>query len=137
VANLLENAIKFSPPGSPVEVELREAGPGEMRLSVRDHGVGVAAEHRPHIFERFYQAHPEQHTAGGVSLGLGLYICRRIVELHGGAIRAEFPADGGTRVLVRLPILAREPAAPALLSSAQLVGRPANSDGAVSSAGGR
>jgi signal transduction histidine kinase len=105
VVNLLDNAIKFSPPGSPVEVELLEDWAGDARLSVRDHGPGVRLEHRQHIFERYYQAHAEQPASNGVSLGLGLYICRRIVELHGGSIGAEFPADGGTRFVVRLPIV--------------------------------
>jgi signal transduction histidine kinase len=60
------------------------------------------------LFDRFYQAHGEGHFGG---LGLGLYISRQIVELHGGQIRAEFPPDGGTRFVVRLPIEPDVPAA--------------------------
>jgi signal transduction histidine kinase len=99
VGNLLDNAIKFSPGGGRVEVELSEPERGAVRLVVRDHGIGVAPEDRPHIFERFYQSQPNDQRAG---LGLGLYVSREIVELHGGRIEAEFPDDGGTRMVVRL-----------------------------------
>ena len=98
VRNLLDNAIKFSPDGGPIDVELA-ASDGGVRLAVRDHGIGIAPEHRPHIFERFYQSHPDDQRRG---LGLGLYVSRQIIELHGGRIDAEFPDDGGTRMVVRL-----------------------------------
>jgi signal transduction histidine kinase len=75
-----------------------------VRLSVRDHGIGVPPEHRPHIFDRFYQAHAGQHFAGVAGMGLGLYISRRIVEMHGGSIQVDAPAGGGTRVSVTLPV---------------------------------
>jgi len=65
--------------------------------------MGVEPENREHLFERFYQAHPGQHLAGQVGLGLWLYISRLIVEQHGGQIYAQFPPDGGTRVVVCLP----------------------------------
>ena len=65
--------------------------------------MGVAPEKRHHIFERFYQAHEEPGNRG---MGLGLFVSRQIVELHGGHITAEFPEDGGTRFVVRLPLLA-------------------------------
>jgi signal transduction histidine kinase len=68
---------------------------------VRDHGIGVPYEHRERIFERFYQADATGHHAGG--MGLGLYVSRQIVDLHGGQIAAEYPDDGGTRVVVTLP----------------------------------
>lgn len=102
--NLIENAIKYSPRGGDVEVSLRGDGDA-VELSVRDHGVGIPPERRARIFERYYQAH-EDHSARG--LGLGLYISRQIVDLHGGEIHAEFPSDGGTRFIVRLPV--RQPA---------------------------
>jgi len=61
------------------------------------------------VFERFFQAHAEGYQSG---MGLGLYIGRQIVELHGGTIAAEFPPDGGTRFVVRLPAVPEAPAAP-------------------------
>jgi signal transduction histidine kinase len=79
---------------------LTERPSGEIELSVRDHGLGIRPEKRPQIFERYYQAHGDGFRSG---MGLGLYITREIVELHGGSIEAEFPEDGGTRFIVRLP----------------------------------
>jgi signal transduction histidine kinase len=100
LANLLDNAVKYSPEGTAVEVGVGAAGPGEVRLAVRDRGRGVAPEHRPHLFDRSYRAPTVRHVSG---LGLGLHISRQIVELHGGRLWAEFPEDGGTRFVVLLP----------------------------------
>lgn len=99
VANLIDNAMKYSPDTEPIEVEVT-ADNGPVQIVVTDHGVGVPPEHRDHIFDRFYQAQ-RHYPLGG--LGLGLFISKQIVELHGGAITAEFPEDGGTRFIVTLP----------------------------------
>jgi two-component system, sensor histidine kinase len=101
LTNLLENAIKYSPDGGAIEIEVTRSGTESIRLAVRDHGIGIPLEKRASIFERFYQAHAEDHRSG---LGLGLYIIQQIVAKHGGEITAEFPADGGTRFVVRLPV---------------------------------
>lgn len=98
VNNLLDNARKYSPDGGRIEVSLVES-PGEALITVRDHGLGVRPADRPRLFERFYQAHSDRS-----GVGLGLHISRRFVEMHGGAIRAEFPEDGGTRFVVSLPL---------------------------------
>ena len=125
VINLISNAVKYSPDGGEIEVVLEtthagprgstdagdtspsgETGGGWVRLAVRDHGIGVPPEHRQRIFDRFYQAHtgtPGQAGLFAPGMGLGLYISRQLVELHGGEIRAEFPDDGGTRFVVMLP----------------------------------
>jgi PAS domain S-box-containing protein len=100
LTNLLDNALKYSPEGGAVDVSLRALPDGGAELAVRDFGLGIPIEKRGQIFERFYQAHGDGHRSG---LGLGLYISRQIVTLHGGSISAEFPADGGTRFVVRLP----------------------------------
>src|SRR5438093_363723 len=100
VMNLLDNAVKYSPKGGAVEVTLART-PSTFVLSVRDHGVGVAPEHLPQIFDRFYQAH--RNRSG---LGLGLYISRQIVERHGGMVYAEAPPDGGTRFVVSMSLAA-------------------------------
>jgi len=97
--NLLDNAIRYSPKGGPVQVELGAPEKGLVRIAVRDHGIGVPPAQREHLFDRFFQA--SRRPAGG--LGLGLYVARRIVELHGGQIWAEFPEDGGSRFVVTLP----------------------------------
>jgi signal transduction histidine kinase len=100
LSNLLHNAIKHSPDGEPIVVTLCEPQPGTLELAVSDRGIGIPIEARDRIFERFFQARPEDATQG---LGLGLYVSRQIVELHNGEIRADFPADGGTRFVVTLP----------------------------------
>jgi protein-histidine pros-kinase len=103
IINLVDNAIKYSPDGGPIEVELRQIDDSHICLSVTDHGIGIPPEHRAHVFDRFYQAHAGQHFAGVAGMGLGLYITRRIVEMHGGTIEIEAPAVGGSRVTVTLP----------------------------------
>ena len=100
--NLIDNAVKYSPETSPIEVALREVGPDGMELCVRDYGPGIEPSKRARIFERFFQAH-DTASSSRTGLGLGLYLCRTIVELHGGTISAEFPADGGTRFVLQLP----------------------------------
>jgi PAS domain S-box-containing protein len=104
ITNLVDNAIKYSPDGGPIEVELTRPSDASMQLVVRDHGIGIPPEHRPHVFDRFYQAHAGQHFAGVAGMGLGLYISRRIVEMHGGTIHVDGPAGGGTRVTVIMPV---------------------------------
>jgi PAS domain S-box-containing protein len=111
VNNLLDNAIKYSPQGGPIEVELRRVeatGEGEdaggspaFGVSVTDQGLGIPEDRRGHIFERFYQAH-ETSLIGG--MGLGLFICQQIIQLHGGDIHAEFPEEGGSRFVVTVPL---------------------------------
>jgi signal transduction histidine kinase len=100
ITNLLDNAVKFSPEGSRIDIEVAALSPREARITVRDRGIGVPPEHRAHLFTRFYQAHASEHRSG---MGLGLYICREIVEQHGGTIDVEFPPDGGTCFVVELP----------------------------------
>jgi signal transduction histidine kinase len=113
MANLVDNALKYSPPESAVWISVQPDVAERVRLVVRDWGGGIPAEKRPHIFDRFYQAHRESHTSG---MGLGLWICRQIVGLHNGRIWVEFPEDAGTQVVVELPTgLAgevRDPAGP-------------------------
>jgi two-component system, OmpR family, sensor histidine kinase MprB len=96
IANLLDNAAKWSPAGSPVEVHL--AG-GE--LTVRDHGPGIAEEDVPHVFERFYRATSARSMPGS---GLGLAIVQQVAQAHHGTITAELAAGGGTLMRLRLPV---------------------------------
>jgi signal transduction histidine kinase len=108
LTNLLDNAIKYSPNGGEIEIELSSPTPPLspttdrplVHLAVRDHGLGIPPDRRARLFQRFYQAHTEGHLSG---LGLGLFISRHIVERHGGRIWATHPEDGGTRFLVALP----------------------------------
>jgi signal transduction histidine kinase len=100
VTNLLDNAVKYSPEGTAIDVQITRPNDQIVRVSVRDRGRGIVLERRAHIFERYYQADRESPRSG---MGLGLYICRQIVELHGGRIWAEFPENGGTRIVVSIP----------------------------------
>jgi signal transduction histidine kinase len=72
---------------------------GRVRITVADRGPGVAPEDRPHLFDRYFRSPSTAYTSG---MGLGLHICRQIVELHGGTVRADFPSGGGMRVVVEL-----------------------------------
>ncbi len=99
ITNLLDNAAKWSPAGSQVEVTLHA---GE--LTVRDHGPGIAAEDVPHVFERFYRATSARSMPGS---GLGLAIVRQVAESHHGTITAEAAPGGGT--LMRLRLEASDP----------------------------
>jgi signal transduction histidine kinase len=101
LTNLLDNAIKYSPSGGPIVVELRQPTSTLVQLSVTDRGLGVPPADRELIFERAYQAHQDVHISG---LGLGLYICRQVVHQHGGRIWMEAPSEGGSRFVVELPV---------------------------------
>jgi signal transduction histidine kinase len=99
LADLLDNAVKFSPAGGAIDVTVGTDSAGEALVAVRDHGLGVAPEERVGLFDRFHRAHGG-HLGG---LGLGLHLSREIVERHGGRIAVEHPADGGTRFVVTVP----------------------------------
>lgn len=94
VANLLDNAAKWSPPGGQVEIEVR-AG----QVMVRDHGPGIDEEDLPHVFDRFYRARSARGLPGS---GLGLAIVKQVAEAHGGEVMAERAEGGGTRMTLRL-----------------------------------
>ena len=94
ISNLLDNAAKWSPPGAEVEVEVR----GD-RVTVRDHGPGIADEDLPYVFDRFYRARSARGMPGS---GLGLAIVRQVAEAHGGDVVAEQAEGGGTRIVLRL-----------------------------------
>lgn len=100
LTNLLDNAVKYSPESEPVEVQVSLPSPDSVRVAVRDHGVGIPPERRQRVFDRFYQAHGDGALGG---MGLGLYISRHIVEMHGGIITVDCPEDGGSRFTVSLP----------------------------------
>ena len=110
VDNLISNAIKYSPHGGPVDVELAEHS-GVLRLTVRDHGIGMSPEDVDRLFTRFFRARDaEELSIQGV--GLGLSIVKRIVDSHGGRVVAESQLGEGSTFRVELPVdIAAEDAA--------------------------
>ena len=113
IANLLDNALKFTPAGRTVHVTV-EAGPGVALLRVADEGVGLAPEARQRIFELFVQEGP----TGEGGLGIGLALVKRLAELHGGSAAVESAAPGkGAMFTVKLPSVPA-PAAAQLPSTA-------------------
>ncbi len=99
-ASLIDNAIRFSPCGSQIDVEVCQPSRNSVQLRIRDHGPGVPLEQRSGMFTRFYHGLATEQAAG---MGLGLYLAREIAALHGGSIEAEFPDDGGSRFVLTLP----------------------------------
>jgi two-component system, OmpR family, sensor kinase len=101
VTNLLTNAIRYNHDGGRVVVTTRSAK-GEVILRISDTGIGIGPEHLPHIFERFYRVDKARSRKDG-GIGLGLAICKSIVEAHGGQITVTSQPDGGSQFEVRLP----------------------------------
>ncbi|GHO92846.1 two-component sensor histidine kinase [Reticulibacter mediterranei] len=108
--NLVDNAIKYTHPGGYVTLQLTEEA-HEACLRVIDTGIGIPAEHLPHIFERFYRVDPAHSSQGGSS-GLGLAIVKWIVYAHDGSISAESEPGSGSTFTVRLPMTESRPDSP-------------------------
>jgi signal transduction histidine kinase len=108
LANLVDNALRYTPPGSQVRVGAR-AHAGQVELSVTDDGPGIPAADLDHVFDRFWRGEHSRNRATGGS-GLGLVIVKQLVEAHSGAVRVESPPSdsqiymGGTRFVVTLPM---------------------------------
>jgi len=97
VANLLDNACKWSPPEAPIEVKVSAGA-----VSVRDHGQGIDDADLPLVFDRFYRAAAARALPGS---GLGLAIVRQVAESHGGSVSVERPSDGGALLRIELPVI--------------------------------
>ena len=106
VSNLVENAVRYTPTGGRVTVFSRSEN-GGIVLGVRDTGSGIAPEHLPRIFERFYRVDPARSRGAG-GTGLGLAIVKHLVEAHGGSVRAESQPGRGTTVSMHFPAGATE-----------------------------
>jgi signal transduction histidine kinase len=115
LANLLENAVKYSPDGGPIRVTADGRG-GEVEVTVSDTGVGISPEHRENVFERFYQADGDTGRRRFGGLGLGLYISRAIIDAHGGRIwaAANTEAASGSVFGFRIPRTAMSLSPPVL-----------------------
>jgi len=118
LVNLLENAAKYTPAGSPIEIRANRRATNVV-LEVADHGPGIPAGSEERIFEKFHRG---EHVAiGGV--GLGLSICRAVVEAHGGTIEVKNRAEGGARFVIVLPAERTPPSVPDRAPSAPMQGR--------------
>ncbi|MFN2290985.1 MAG: sensor histidine kinase [Anaerolineae bacterium] len=101
--NLVGNALQYTPPGGQVQVRARQIG-HSVRIEVEDTGIGIAAEHLPHLFERFYRVEASPSRVAGGS-GIGLTIAKHLVEAHGGEISASSPGLGeGATFAFTLPV---------------------------------
>ena len=105
MVNLLDNAIRYTPAGSTVRVDLEQA-PGGYALSISDHGPGIPVDVQPHIFERFYRADAARTRREGADggAGLGLALARWIAEAHGGHLTLARSSEAGTTFTAFLPI---------------------------------
>ena len=109
VDNLLDNALNHTPEGGLVEVSASRPDPRWVAVEVRDTGAGIAPEHLPHVFERFYRADPARSRSPGGS-GIGLTISRALVEAHGGGLSARSDGPGtGATFTIRLPVAPGSP----------------------------
>ena len=110
VLNLLDNAAKYTPDGGSIEVELSVAGP-VIEIQVRDNGIGIPAELLPHVFDLFQQGERSLDRRQG-GLGIGLTLVKRLVEMHGGVLKAHSAGTGlGSTFTIWLPALPETPAA--------------------------
>src|SRR5205823_3167448 len=100
IANLVDNALKYSPPGSPIEISARQVN-RFVEIGVADHGSGIPAEVQQSVFEKFYRTPSSQHVPGS---GLGLSIVKGFVEAHGGRAWISTRQGDGTRVNFLLPL---------------------------------
>jgi signal transduction histidine kinase len=102
IQNLVQNAVKYSPDGGPVHIALAPEA-GWARISVRDEGLGIPPESLSRIFTRFFRAHnsDERQISG---MGVGLYVVRQIIELHGGRVEVQSAERKGSTFTVWLPL---------------------------------
>jgi signal transduction histidine kinase len=109
--NLISNALRYTPPAGRIVLAARQQDE-QILLTLQDNGAGIAADHLPFIFDRFYRADPartENNSGNSDESGLGLAIARSIVEAHGGTLRVESAGvDQGVTFTISLPVILRE-----------------------------
>ena len=102
--NILDNALKYSPAGSPIEIKGRVEG-ANLEMSVTDRGLGIPPDDLLKVFDKFYRVQRPGNVSG---TGLGLSISKGIVEAHGGSIQAQNRPGGGTIISIKLPLEGKE-----------------------------
>ncbi|MBE2267320.1 MAG: HAMP domain-containing protein, partial [Anaerolinea sp.] len=114
IGNMVDNAIKYTPPGGAIGLEIKSEDDRMARLRIRDNGAGIAADELPHIFTRFYRGNPVAKNGRPLRVpgtGQGLTISKTIIEAHGGAITVRSQPGVGTAVYFTLPLTEPEPSA--------------------------
>ncbi len=101
IINLLSNAIKYTSPGGNIEIRVVKNENGTVIFTIEDNGKGILREDMPNLFNRFWQSKKTEDKLN--STGLGLYLCRQIIETHGGKIWAESEFGNGTKVIFEIP----------------------------------
>ncbi len=102
ISNLLANAIRHTPTGGTITLSVRPQENGEIQIQVMDSGCGVASEHLPKIFDRFYRGDKSRNSEEGT--GLGLAIVKSIMDLHGGKVAVQSELEKGTTVVLSFPV---------------------------------
>jgi signal transduction histidine kinase len=101
IANLLDNAIRYTPAGGQIDVALEATADGGARIDFHDTGIGIAADDRDRVFERFYRCDPSRTASGS---GLGLSLARAVARAHGGDISVTSTPGEGSTFSVTLPL---------------------------------
>ena len=102
ISNLLSNALKYTPENGLIQIIIKKTNHHSVEIIIRDNGVGIAAEHFPKIFDRFYRVDPARSHATG-STGLGLAIVKSIIDLHHATISIQSEPGKGTTFILRFP----------------------------------
>ncbi|MBC8100605.1 MAG: ATP-binding protein, partial [Armatimonadetes bacterium] len=111
IGNLVDNSIKYTPPGGTIVLEVRGEEANYAQLRLRDNGVGILADEQPHLFTRFWRGTPtlpDGRVLRAPGMGQGLHVVKRILEMHGGALQIRSKPGVGTAVYFRLPLTASE-----------------------------
>jgi two-component system, OmpR family, sensor histidine kinase KdpD len=103
LVNVIDNAVKYSQPGSPIEIKVRVLDM-TIEIQIADRGVGIPPEDLARVFDKFYRVQRPDSVSG---TGLGLSICKGIIDAHDGSIRAENRSGGGTIITIELPLEVR------------------------------
>jgi len=106
LSNLLDNGLRHTPAGGRISIAIRKVDRDGVEIRVEDTGCGIAAEHLPKVFDRFYRVDPARHQPGA---GLGLSIVKSIMALHGGTVLLSSQSGGGTAVILKFPSDAAPP----------------------------
>jgi signal transduction histidine kinase len=134
INNLIDNALKYSPPGSKVTIESREEGDWIV-IAVRDQGIGMSQEEMDNLFTRFYRAKNDT-TTKITGTGLGLYLTKYFIEAHGGRVEVQSVLDEGSCFKIHLPVAGTAKQVSSVAASAGRVSEPSDADAGAQTAPG-